>query len=95
MHEIALVIIEKIKANLSMSGTFGESIFQSKLPPQAIRGQCSRSVPEVIFALTKRSPRFWVRLNARIGVQRKIPRRSWLLNKNGNKGFELDSLMIT
>ena len=37
MHEIALVIIEKIKANLSMSGTFGESIFQSKLPPQANR----------------------------------------------------------
>ena len=69
--------------------------FRASFPRKQIGGQGSRSVPEVIFALTKRSPRFWVRLNARIGVQRKIPRRSWLLNKNGNKGFELDSLMIT
>ena len=58
MHEITSVIIEKIKANLSMSGTFGESLFQSKLPPKQIVGQGSRSVSEVIFALTKRSPRF-------------------------------------
>ena len=67
MHEIASVITEKIKANLSMFGTFGESIFQSKLPRKQIVGQGSRSVSEVIFALTKRSPRFWVRLNARMG----------------------------
>ena len=74
MHEIASVIIEKIKANLSMSGTFGESILQSicKLPRKQIVGQGSRSVPEVIFALTKRSPRFWVRLNARIGVAKEV-----------------------
>ena len=74
MHEIASVIIEKIKANLSMYGTFGESIFQSKLPPQKrkqIVGQGSRSVSEVIFALTKRSPRFWVRLDAIIGGKRR------------------------
>ena len=36
---------------------------------------------EVIFALTKRSRRFWVRLNARSGEgQGKISRRSWLLD---------------
>ena len=39
MHEIASVIIEKIKANLSMSGTFGESIFQSKAPASFPRKQ--------------------------------------------------------
>ena len=83
-----------MKANLSMSGTFGEGIFLSKLPRKQIVGQGSRSVSEVglIFALTKRSHRFWVRLNARIEGQRKISRRSWLLNKNGNKGFEFKFL---
>ena len=57
MHEIASVIIEKIKANLSMSGTFGESslYFRASFPRKQIVGQGSRSMSEVIFALTKRS----------------------------------------
>ena len=40
MHEIAPVIIEKIKANLSMSRTFGESI-RASFPCKQIVGQGS------------------------------------------------------
>ena len=83
-----MLSLRKLKQISQCLGHLVRVYFRASFPRKQIVGQGSRSVPEVIFALTKRSPRIRVHLNARIGVQRKISRRSWLLNKNGNKGFE-------
>ena len=70
-----------------MSGTFGESS-RASFPRKQIVGQGSRSVFEVIFALTKSPPPpqdFGCLLMQEGGGQGKISRRSWLLDKNGKK----------